>query len=555
MIINAQINNFKITKQVGSGAFGLVYHCIDLSTKREFAMKAILKQQDLPKDMMQNNKTIKKSSVLQQQLYHFFKSYAYKVFLPSINLESLKNMPLEQLTPDSYYYKEIILHLRSNDLPNVVKIFEVLESSIAIFTIMEYFPMDLFTSIVDQQHFAHNPLLVKKVFIQLAGLIKNLAAIDVYHCDIKPENILLDSNDNVKLCDFGLATDKVFLNFDTCVGSSYYMAPERVSGSSEIIKNHVINSKVNDKIKIMMSLSNGAQYPTIAGDVWSLTIILMNLLTTRNPWLKASPSDSTFSHFINNKKVLSKILELSNDMLELLIGAEAMGTTHKIKIDFNNDPLASVKLHGMMSLNPWERSDPEVLEYFLRTIAKSEQFLKDTQDLNHINIKGGSLGVCRPLEDFEVDKILKRNIYHTNFSQTEFDNANANFLLQRNKLDHKDLSDVFDKNSNLKSSANIFQPQNLNTLVNSRENTMKSMSSRSSTISQSNNLFDNQQKNYLNFNGVLEQNNDGFPFFDFSLEKEAFEVGLLKQNISLFLNKFKDENEMEIDMLMKDSVM
>ncbi|OBA27166.1 kinase-like protein, partial [Hanseniaspora valbyensis NRRL Y-1626] len=309
MLINAQINNYKITKQVGSGAFGLVYHCVDLTTNKEFAVKAILKQQTLPKDMLQMNpnnanskaSNVKKSNVLQQQLYHFFKSYANKVFLPSINLDSLMNMPLEQLSSENNYYKEIILHLRSNHLSNVVKIFEILESSIAIFTVMEYFPMDLFTSIVDEQHFAHNPLLIKKAFIQLAGLLKKLADIDIYHCDIKPENILLDSNDNVKLCDFGLATDKLFLNMDTCVGSSYYMAPERVSGS------------------VMMSLSNLNQYPTTAGDVWSLSIILMNLLTTRNPWLKATPSDATFSHFINNKKVLSKILDLSDDMLELLI--------------------------------------------------------------------------------------------------------------------------------------------------------------------------------------------------------------------------------------------
>lgn len=608
MLINAQINNYKITKQVGSGAFGLVYHCVDLTTNKEFAVKAILKQQNLPKDMLQMNpnnanskaSNVKKSNVLQQQLYHFFKSYANKVFLPSINLDSLMNMPLEQLSSENNYYKEIILHLRSNHLSNVVKIFEILESSIAIFTVMEYFPMDLFTSIVDEQHFAHNPLLIKKVFIQLAGLLKKLADIDIYHCDIKPENILLDSNDNVKLCDFGLATDKLFLNMDTCVGSSYYMAPERVSGSGEIIRDCVLNCKVNDRLKVMMSLSNLNQYPTTAGDVWSLSIILMNLLTTRNPWLKATPTDATFSHFINNKKVLSKILDLSDDMLELLIGTEAMGENYKHNYnnltDFANDPLAGVKLHGIMSLNPWERGDSEVLEYFISRVAKAEQFLRDSQDQNtNKTLKGGRLGICRKLEDYEIDEILERR---SNFNNLPFStqqqqqqeileeedpdnlmnfngitNNNSNLnnpYFQQNKLSYENLMDQFYKNMSSKSGTNLLQHQQINTLVNTRENTMKTLSSTGSTVSQSNNLFDNQQTNYLNFKSGFEQiseqnnnnsnsnNNNGhdFSFFDLGLENEAFEASKLNDNINFFLNKFKsDDFDSNMDMLMEDSTM
>lgn len=564
MIINAQINNYKITKQVGSGAFGLVYHCVDLTTQREFAVKAILKQQNVPKDLLHgnaDNKNIKKSNLLQQQLYHFFKSYAYKVFLPSINLDSLKNMPLQQLTNENSYYKEIILHLRSNHLSNVVKIFEILESSIAIFTVMEYFPMDLFTSIVDKQHFIHNPLLIKKVFIQLAGVIKKMADLDIYHCDIKPENILLDSNDNIKLCDFGLATDKVFLNMDTCVGSSYYMAPERVSGSSELIRDHVLNCRINDRLRVMMSISNMNQYPTVAGDVWSLSIILMNLLTTRNPWLKATPTDGTFSHFVNNKKVLSKILDLSDDMLELLIGTEGMGQNytknHNNLTDFLNDPLSGVKLHGIMSLNPWERGDPEVLEYLVNRIAKAEQFLKDTQENNKTVLKGGSLGVCRALGDYEVDEILERRQLTAIVSGPTCSNELANGYFQQSKMSHDNLSDIFYKNLASRSGSNLLQNNQIQTLVNSRENTMKTLSSSSSTLSQMNNLFDNQQTSYLNFNGIFDQNNaanvnNDFSFFDLGLEKEAFETSNLKENIACFLNKFSANDS--IEMLMEDSV-
>jgi serine/threonine protein kinase len=563
MIVNAQINNYKILKQIGSGAFGLVYLCQDLNDpSKQYACKAILKQQSSTKNVEDPN--IKKSNILQTQLYHYFKSLSYKIFLPSLNLDSLMNMPLDQLQSENSYYREIILHLRSNHLPNVVKISEILESSIAVFIFMDYFPMDLFTSIVDDQHFINNPLLIKKCFIQLAGLVKDLADIGIYHCDIKPENILLDSNDNIKLCDFGLATDKIFLNLDTCVGSSYYMAPERVSGTSDTVREHVMGTRVNDRLKMMMSFSNGSQYPTIAGDIWSLTIILMNLLTTRNPWLKAIPTDNTFSHFIKNKKVLSKILDLSDDMLELLIGTENMGEAYIAKNksynhlqDFESDPLAGVKLHGIMTLNPWERGDTEVLSYFIERVAKSEQFLRDSVDpATNKTIKGGRLGLVRPLEDFEIDDILHKR------KQPQF------FQDMNKEVSFEFLMNHFSRNSsfgNLNNKANTLQSQQVtNTVVNTRENTMRTLSSTGSTLPRANTLFDFPNSNYLNFNDEnVDRHNDQGSFFELGLENEAYKSEFtpnksLNVNIQSFLNKmhsysdFMEEND--VDMGMKDSM-
>ncbi|KAH3666579.1 hypothetical protein OGAPHI_003440, partial [Ogataea philodendri] len=91
----------------------------------------------------------------------------------------------------------------------------------------------------------------------------------VYHCDIKPENILLDASDNVYLCDFGLATDSKYLAPNVCVGSFYYMAPERILYSSAPLETET------------------AVLPTATSDIWSLGIILINLVCMRNPWLKA----------------------------------------------------------------------------------------------------------------------------------------------------------------------------------------------------------------------------------------------------------------------------
>ena len=53
----------------------------------------------------------------------------------------------------------------------------------------------------------------------------------VVHRDLKPENLLLDSHDQVKIADFGLSNlmkDGEFLS--TSCGSPNYAAPEVVSG-------------------------------------------------------------------------------------------------------------------------------------------------------------------------------------------------------------------------------------------------------------------------------------------------------------------------------------
>lgn len=73
----------------------------------------------------------------------------------------------------------------------------------------------------------------------LGGLVYLYETHRIMHRDIKPSNILVNSRGNIKLCDFGVATETVNSIADTFVGTSTYMAPERIQGGAYTVRSDV----------------------------------------------------------------------------------------------------------------------------------------------------------------------------------------------------------------------------------------------------------------------------------------------------------------------------
>ncbi|CAI4362152.1 AMP_1a_G0009690.mRNA.1.CDS.1 [Saccharomyces cerevisiae] len=307
MFHNCRINNYLITSQIGEGAYGLVYRALDIRTDRQYAIKAVVQSYGVSKEADMGNDKIHKNSVkLQKKLAKLFKESKNVVRVPSIDLESIENMSEEDFKKLPHY-KEISLHLRVHHHKNIVTIHEVLQSAVCTFIVMDYYPTDLFTSIVDNRHFVTNGLLVKKVFLQICSALNYCHEHGIYHCDIKPENLLLDTEDNVFLCDFGLSTTSTYIKPNVCIGSSYYMAPERISFDGRVSSSKSGGHKL------------GKVCPSCNGDLWSLGIILINLTCIRNPWLKADKTeDNTYYYFTKDPNILKQILPLSDDFYSLL---------------------------------------------------------------------------------------------------------------------------------------------------------------------------------------------------------------------------------------------
>lgn len=73
----------------------------------------------------------------------------------------------------------------------------------------------------------------------LSGLDYLYVQHHIMHRDIKPSNVLVNSKGHVKICDFGVSSELVNSIANTFVGTSTYMAPERIQGGAYSIKSDI----------------------------------------------------------------------------------------------------------------------------------------------------------------------------------------------------------------------------------------------------------------------------------------------------------------------------
>ncbi|CAI8507466.1 unnamed protein product [Pichia kudriavzevii] len=336
-------NKYQLISRIGSGSYGIVYSAIHLYTGIQYAVKIILKNNS---PNTSNNK---------QLLVELEKSLIYQSLLNNGCLDAtlLSLDSIEKHGTDCKFLREISLQLKVHKHPNVLSIYKVYDFQTSIFVVMDFYPDgDLFTTIVDKQRYKNDPFLIKSVFCQLVDALNYCHAKSVYHCDLKPENILVsDNGKKLILADFGLALQDKYIDSNISCGSSYYMSPERIQNFSQAfntLESHSIHIErlLDPKhTKANVPAHGNVKFPTSAGDVWSLSIILINLISIRNPWLKASLHDTTFKAFVQNPKILMKILPISEEVFHILLKYLALNPWDRGNLfDFRSDVLHCRKL-------------------------------------------------------------------------------------------------------------------------------------------------------------------------------------------------------------------
>jgi len=183
--------------------------------------------------------------------------------------------------------REIIL-LKTISHKNIISIYDVIytEKYNIVVIILEYCVIGDLSNFLDNQGLSERQGIY--YIYQIMEGLKYLNDNNIIHRDLKPQNILIDGNNNIKICDFGFSrkfNDTEMLQ--TLCGSPLYMAPE-------IIKHKTYNHK---------------------SDIWSFGIIIYQILTGRLPY-KANTVYELFKS-INNLSIIYPDI-LSEEIVNLL---------------------------------------------------------------------------------------------------------------------------------------------------------------------------------------------------------------------------------------------
>lgn len=171
---------------------------------------------------------------------------------------AIKIIDKTQLNPTSLQklFREVRI-MKILNHPNIVKLFEVIETDKTLYLIMEYASGgEVFDYLV-----AHGRMKEKEArakFRQIVSAVQYCHQKRIVHRDLKAENLLLDADMNIKIADFGFSNEfTVGSKLDTFCGSPPYAAPE---------------------------LFQGKKYDGPEVDVWSLGVILYTLVSGSLPF-------------------------------------------------------------------------------------------------------------------------------------------------------------------------------------------------------------------------------------------------------------------------------
>lgn len=155
--------------------------------------------------------------------------------------------------------------------PNIVTVHDFGYDDDRLYLVMEYVPgTDLKTILRERVKLPVTEAV--NLIIQAAAGIGYAHRAGLIHCDVKPHNILVTPDQRVKVTDFGIARAMASIEpdekSDVVWGSPLYFSPEQASGLA----------------------------PSPASDVYSLGVVLYELVTGRLPFNHTDPAELARLH-------------------------------------------------------------------------------------------------------------------------------------------------------------------------------------------------------------------------------------------------------------------
>lgn len=277
---------FEILDLMGSGTFGTVVKCIDHKTGGQVAVK-ILKNEKIILESGKNE--IKILSLLNDG-------------------EGLENCIVKKL--ENFWYRGhicIVFELLSIDLYEYIK----------------------------KNHFQGLHInFAKRIIVQILIALKHSHGLNIVHCDIKPENVLLkqENKSSIKLIDFGSAYLPGHPKYDY-IQTRFYRAPEII-----------LKSFWTEKI-----------------DIWSVGCLLMELITGWPLFTGLSETEVLFSIIeiigLPSKNYFNKVNNLKNMSYEILQKNKRSSHSPNKKIDYILEGQNTQLIQFVKSCLAWDEKE------------------------------------------------------------------------------------------------------------------------------------------------------------------------------------------------------
>ena len=310
---------------------------------------------------------------------------------------AIKSFNKTKFTKESYKNKimnEINL-MKNLKHFSVVKLLDTIETDKYILLIMEnVLGGDLLTFIKKRNKLPEKT--AKFIFKQLLQSIKYIHSKNIVHRDIKLDNILIDLNNNIKLCDFGVG--KCISNNNEILkeqcGTPAYIAPEVVSGDG---------------------------YSGFPVDMWSSGIVLYSLLMGCVPFKAQNLNELQGLIMSGNYKQIEGLSKNASDLLNKLL---EINPNKRINVD--------------EALNhPWfSENIDEDNKYSLFT--KAEQILLAKNNVDFRNCQMEEIKENFTLDNLDTDKFNENlNIKTKSFIFAPFNSSFCSNGLNLNNSDIK----------------------------------------------------------------------------------------------------------------------
>ena len=117
--------------------------------------------------------------------------------------------------------------MRSLTHDNIIQLHEVHESEKSIYLVLDLIQGKSLEDVLKKNFKNYSEIKVINMIRSILDALEYLASKGIMHRDLKPDNILLDKGDKIKIVDFGLATHiklETYI-FKKC-GTPGYIAPE-----------------------------------------------------------------------------------------------------------------------------------------------------------------------------------------------------------------------------------------------------------------------------------------------------------------------------------------